>query len=127
MARGKVAVYARQSSGTTWSHGKSRQVNAAVAGLKSAKKITGKKGVKTVGEIVSGCLPLKDRKKLSQLMDDSSIESIGVESLRALARKADVGEEIFKVAKSKGKDGLPPLPSPKNPLHAPGQVLGCPG
>jgi DNA invertase Pin-like site-specific DNA recombinase len=95
-----VAVcYARQSSGSSWTHGKKRQMEASLAALKKYQKATATKmPIRKVAEIISGSLPFERRRTLTELLEDPSVKVIAVESLRALARKTMVGEEIHQKA-----------------------------
>jgi DNA invertase Pin-like site-specific DNA recombinase len=95
-----VAVcYARQSSGSSWTHGKKRQMEASLAALKKYQKAAATKmPVRKVAEIISGSLPFERRRTLTELLEDPSVKVIAVESLRALARKTMVGEEIHQKA-----------------------------
>ena len=55
--------------------------------------------IKKVSECISGMLPLKERKVLQSLLN-GSFEAVYVESARALSRRADVIEAIYKKAKT---------------------------
>jgi DNA invertase Pin-like site-specific DNA recombinase len=95
-----VAVcYARQSSGSSWTHGKKRQMEASMAALKKYQQTHATRmPVKKVAEIISGSLPFERRRTLTELLEDPSVKVIAVESLRALARKTIVAEEIHQKA-----------------------------
>ena len=61
--------------------------------------------IRTVCEVISGSLPMDQRKQFKQLLVDApnaGIKKIFVESARAISRDADVGEEIYKKAKEQG-------------------------
>jgi hypothetical protein len=104
-----VAVcYARQSSGSSWTHGQKRQMEASLAGLKKYQKANATKmPVKKVAEIISGSLPFTRRRTLAELLVDPSVKIIAVESLRALSRSTMVAEEIHQAAILHGKTIIP--------------------
>lgn len=92
-----AAAYGRTSSKAN-AHGSSttRQMKAA----KATAKALGIKKVKEVCEVLSGSLPLPARKMILDLIETH--DCVLVESARALARDADVGEQIYKAAKRAG-------------------------
>ena len=62
--------------------------------------------VRTVCEVISGSLPMDQRKQFKNLLAEApnaGIKKIFVESARALSRDADVGEEIYKKSKEQGE------------------------
>lgn len=76
---------------------KPRQVAAARARAKAA----GEKIVKTVSEVISGTLPLHRRKQFMELLDNTHISKIYVESARAVARSSKVAQDVFEQSVAK--------------------------
>ena len=72
----KVVLYARQSSGSTWTHGRKRQFDAGAAAIKSYMAENNVKKFKTrrVGEIKNGSLPLDKRDTLMSLLLDPDVD-----------------------------------------------------
>jgi hypothetical protein len=74
-------------------------MEASLTALKKYQKANATKmPVSRVAEIISGSLPFERRRTLMELLEDPSVKVIAVESLRALARKTMVGEEIHQKA-----------------------------
>ena len=90
-------AYARQSSGSTWTHGRKRQHDAGLQALKDHFGSMGaaKMDLNKVGEIKSGSLPLHKRQTLVDLIKDPTVDAIGVENLRAVSRKMLYGELFY--------------------------------
>ena len=108
-SRGHGVIYARQSSGSSWTHGQQRQFDAGEKALTDHFNQMGVKKfeVSKVGEIRSGSLPLSKRKVLIDLITNPKVDAIGVENLRAVARKMLYGELIYELAKAHGKRIVP--------------------
>ena len=102
-------VYARQSSGSTWTHGRKRQLDAGARALHDhfAGKGAKKADIKKVAEITSGSLPLCKRKTLVNLITDPKVDAIGVENLRAISRRMVYGEMLYELAKKHDKRIVP--------------------
>ena len=105
----KVVLYARQSSGSTWTHGRKRQFDAGAAAIKSYMAENNVKKFKTrrVGEIKNGSLPLDKRDTLMSLLLDPDVDVIGVENLRAISRSTLRGEQFYEIMTANNKKIIP--------------------
>ena len=97
--RKTVVVYARTSSKSN-AHGSS-----ASRQISSAKRLVHKDTkVQEFKEVISGMLPLQQRQKFMDLINNTGVTKIYVESTRAIARSARVAEEIYEASKKSGVD-----------------------
>ena len=61
-------------------------------------------GIMKVGECISGMAPMAMRKRLQDLLKNSQVSKIFVESASRVARSAKVAEEIYEAAKESGTE-----------------------
>ena len=95
----KVALNACTSSKTNingGSHG--RQMRCTTKALQAAGAKVPKARIQKITECISGMLPLTQRKQLQKLLN-GEYDTVYVESLRALGRKASVIEEVYDKAR----------------------------
>ena len=103
----KAAIYARVSS-TSQKDGAG--ISRQNARCKATCKSIGAKVALEVSEVVSGSLPLKQRKIFNELMEkckDKGVSNIVVEGTRAFSRNAKVSETIYERSKELGLNIIP--------------------
>ena len=106
LSRGSsAAIYCRISSKTNEDKdGARRQTHAAKSAAKNAgMSPTAIEKMKNICDVVSGSLPLEQRRTLQNLLKENKIKTIYVESLRALSRDAAVGENIVQECQKQNK------------------------
>ena len=100
----KAYAYARTSTATNQDKaGLERQVEAC----RGAAGLNKDQIAMTVSEVISGGLPLAQRKTFMGLLTKPGVKKIFVESSRAVARDARVAEEVYQLSKKLGVQIIP--------------------
>jgi DNA invertase Pin-like site-specific DNA recombinase len=100
----QAAVYTRISTKTNEKKsGTLRQLKACY----SKAKDDGVQVTRSVSEVVSGSLPVSHRVAFNELMGQTDLNKIYVESVRAVARDAMVAEHYYQMSKRTGKQIIP--------------------
>jgi DNA invertase Pin-like site-specific DNA recombinase len=100
----QAAIYTRISTKTNEKKsGTLRQLKAC----QSKAKDDGVQVTRSVSEVVSGSLPASHRVAFNELMGQTDLNKVYVESVRAVARDAMVAEHYYQMSKRTGKEIIP--------------------
>ena len=99
----KVVAYMRTSSKTNMNGDSQGRQLRAIQAQASQQGVKHNKITK-VGECISGMAPMAMRKRLQDLLKNSQVSKIFVESASRVARSAKVAEEIYEAAKESGTE-----------------------